>query len=104
MKSNIECPNCNEIIGSEKFDFRLDGDVTWYKLIKTNMHCPHCGIRLMYEFQTQFYAYFIGVALLLLTILTVLEFMPSYSLAFAPVILYMVFFKIRKLSIYKHNE
>ncbi len=100
MNNKIECPKCNETIKSEKFDFRVDSDAPWYRYKKTKIHCPHCGIRLKYGSSTNTYMYLTVAVLLFLVILSTLDLTPAYTVAFAPIILILVFWKIRKLCLY----
>jgi len=101
MKNKIKCPKCNEVIINEKFDFRRNKNTSWYKFEKTNMHCPHCGVRLKYDSKTQMYIYFLGVAFLLSIILTLLKILPIFSIFISPFILARIFWKIRRICIHK---
>ena len=100
MNSNIRCPKCSGIIENEKFDFRLDSDAPWYKFTKTTMYCPHCGTRLKYEIKTQLFIYLTGIAFLFSAVLVFLKLIPPYAIVFVPLVLALIFWKIRKLCIY----
>ena len=101
MNRNIKCPKCNDIIENERFDLRGgDNDLPWYKYAKTGMYCPHCGTRLKYNLSTNTYIYFTGTIFLFLAISSILKFVPVYAVVAVPLILTLIFWKIRKLCVY----
>jgi len=102
MNSNINCPQCNEIIENEEFDFRSRNRVAWYKFKKSEMYCPHCGVKLKYETKAQVLIFIIGIMIVFSIALAVLGLVPVYSIVFLPFLLLVMFFRTRKLCVKKN--
>ena len=103
MSQFIKCPACFKTIEGEKFrHFSEDRDaIPWYKFELSKIYCPHCEIRLEYDIKTRIHIILIAGIVLFFYILGVMNIVPIYIWIIAPFIFSILFWKLRKLCIYR---